>query len=330
MILRRFTFILCIAVLLPLTACQPNASKENVFLVVDFKPQVPVKYKMVSERQSSVFLDSKSKKAKPDIVREKLELVISYKPVGGPDTYGLTTIEATCHSAKVTRTAKKSATGKDAVETLTGKSYTFKVTPTGKITDYTNLDKLAAELGSKAFYDGGKQGRIKNPDMIADFVTLQWHLWDSIAAAEQTSKGLAPGASWTKKQRIPLPVPIRFARDTTYTLGEKLPTTGPEDKADEKIVIDSSYSVGEGALENWPNIYTGRFNMKGTFGILRNFRLLSIDGTGKQIFNVERGLVEKDVQQYQAKFSTTMIFNLPGVAPAVTIDQKMSVELLDN
>ena len=76
--------------------------------------------------------------------------------------------------------------------------------------------------------------------------------------------------------------------------------------------------------------YTGSFNMKGTFGILRNFRLLSIDGTGKQTFNVERGLLEKDVQQYKLKLSTTMIFNLPGVAPELNIDQKMSVELLEN
>ncbi|MBW8016772.1 MAG: hypothetical protein FVQ82_11340 [Planctomycetes bacterium] len=323
--MRKVTFLFCLAFLLSLTACQPASRKEKVWLVVDFQSQVPLKYKLVSERDSFVTFDAKSSKMKPDKTYEKLELVISYKPVGKPDVYGLTTIEATCHSAKVTRKAKNKPSGKDAVEGLAGRSYTFKVSATGKITDYSNLDKLAAELGAKAISETS-QGRIKAPDMVADFVCLQWHLWDSVATSGQTTSGLKPGASWTTKQFIPLPIPIGFVRNTTYTLGDV--ETGAQEQ--KKVAIDSTYTTGEGGLEHWPKIYTGGFRMKGMFGFLRRFNVASVEGAGRQIFDVEKGLLEKDTQQYKVKILANIFGNLPGVSPEITVDQKMTVELLDN
>jgi hypothetical protein len=165
--------------------------------------------------------------------------------------------------------------------------------------------------------------------MIADFVCLQWHLWDSASTAGQTTAGLKPGESWTTKQFVPLPVPVGFTRDTTFTLAAAEPVA--EDvEADNKVVIDSTYVVGEQGLENWPKIYTGSFNMKGTLGFLSNFKLVSIDGTGKQTFDVERGLLEKDVLRYKARLSAGLRFPLPDILPELIVDQKMSVELLDN
>ncbi len=45
---------------------------------------------------------------------------------------------------------------------------------------------------------------------------------------------------------------------------------------------------------------------------------------------LKRGLLEKDVLQYKAKLSAGLRFPLPGVSPEMIVDQKMSVELLDN
>lgn len=325
--LRKITFLFCLAVLLTLTACQPSEKKNNVFLLVDFKPQESIKYKLVSERHSSVILDSKSNKTKPELIDEKLEMVISYKPVGEPDPYGLTMIEATCHSAKVTRKAKINPR-KDAVELLAGRTYRFTVTPIGKIVEFADLDKLAAELGSKAIVTSGRQGSIKEPDMIADFVTMQWFLWDSISTSNQATSGIVPGASWTAKQYIPLPVPVGFIRDTKYSIaleGNQYSAKGEL----EKVIIDSVYSVGDGVLKKWPKIYTGTFGMKGTCGILRKFKLTSIKGTGRQVFDLERGVLEKDVQQYKAKVSAVFMFPLAGISPELTVDQKMSIELIE-
>lgn len=328
MILRKVTFLFCLAALLSLMGCQPGSGKGNVFLVVDFQPQVPLKYKMISERDSYVTFEADSKEKKPQKTSEKLEkleMVISYKPVGKPDEYGLTTIEATCHSAKVTRKAKKRASGKDAVEGLAGRSYTFKVSPTGKIADNTGIIKLAEEFGSNSI-STGNSGRFKQPDMTTDFLCLQLYFWDSLASAGQTASGLKPGASWTTRQLIPLPFPARIVRNTTYTLGDV--AEGVEDK--NKVVIDSTYAVGKQGMKDWPGIYPGPYQIKGTIGFLQGFSLSSIEGSGRQIFDVEKGILEKDVQQYKAKLPAKIGLSLPGVAPEMTVDQKLSVELLDN
>ena len=325
MILRKVTFLFCLLALVSLAGCQPGSGKDNVFLVVDFQPQVPLKYKMVSERDSYVTFDADSNKMKPEKISEKLELVISYKPVGERDEYGLTTIEATCHSAKVTRKAKKIAAGKDAAEGLSGRSYTFKVSPTGRIADKTNLIKLAEEIGSGSI-SSTNSGKFKNPDMTTDFLCLQWYLWDSLAASGQTSSGLKPGASWTTKQLVPLPFPARLVRDTTYTLGDR--AEGIEDM--NKVVIDSTYAAGGKGLKDWPGIYPGPYQIKGMLGFLQGFSITSIEGTGRQIFDAEKGILEKDLQQYKAKLAANLRLPLPGVKPEVTVDQKISVELLDN
>jgi hypothetical protein len=322
--LRIITFLLCLAALLSLTSCQPVAKSNNVFMLVDFDPVVPVKYKLVSERNTDVSLGGESAKSKSNPIYEKLEMVISYKSIGDPDPYGLTTVEATCHSAKVKRTAKNSPS-KDVAEALTGKTYTFTVTPTGKIVDYTDMNKLAVEVGSKAVNTGSRQGSIKEPDMVSDFVALQWYLWDSVASSDQATAGLAPGTSWTTKQPIPLPVPLGFTRNTTYTLSEEI-----VDGMQGKVAINSVYAIGELGLENWPTIYSSRFRIKGTFGMLRNFRLTFVEGSGRQIFNVEKGLLESETQQFKVIVKADLLFPLAGTSPEFTVDQKISIELLEN
>ena len=95
---------------------------------------------------------------------EKLEMEIVYKPIE-IDPYGYSTIEATCNSAKVTRTSasRREQNKSDAVEFLVGKSFTLKITPTGKIVDYTSLESLTKELGEKAFADFSKEAESKTP-----------------------------------------------------------------------------------------------------------------------------------------------------------------------
>lgn len=293
-------------------------------MVVEFQQQAPLKYKLTSDRVASVTFDAS--KVPPEMIYEKLEMVISYKPVGKPDQYGLTTIEATCHSAKVTRKAKQRPLGKDAAEGLTGRTYTFKVSSTGKIADKTGIIKLAEELGANAINQSGT-GRFKEPDMTTDFLCLQLYFWDSLASSGQTASGLKPGASWTTKQLIPVPFPARIVRDTTYTLAD----AGQETEDADKIVINSTYVVAkERGMKGWPSIYPGAYQIKGMIGFLQGFRIESIEGSGRQVFDAEKGILEKDIQQYKAKLPANLRFPLPGVAPEMTVEQKLSVELLDN
>jgi len=326
--LRTIITLACISIVsLGLTGCRQSEPGE--FLTVDFKEGPALRYKLVSERNTEVDLDSTGSasrlgKSKPQKMSEKLKLVIAYRPVV-IDPYGLSTIEGTCESAKVTRKPLVRKTPQsDAVESLAGQTFTFQISPTGQIADYSQLNALIRRLGDKAFASNArKRGRIKNPDMISDFVALQWYLWDSIATIENAVDGVAIGQSWKAKQFIPLPMPIPVTRETTYTLAEV-----KETDSGRKAVITSSYKLSGSRRKNWPKPYTGKFMMKGMFGFLRNFKPLSLEGSGRQIFDIDAGVVETEQQQYKVKIRAGFMLPLGDTVPTVTIDQKISIQLI--
>jgi hypothetical protein len=298
-------------------------------LSVDFSEDTLLRYKLVSSRNIEINLDStgsasRGGKSKPQKMSEKLVLVIAYRPVE-LDPYGLSTIEARCESAKVTRTSfVRKSSEPDAAESLTGQTFTFQITPTGKIEDYSDLKALVRRLGDKAFASsGGRQGRIKNPDMITDFSALQWHFWDSIANVEDAVAGVEPAQSWKAKQFIPLPMPIPAARETTYTLDRV-----EETDSGRKAVIVSSYKLSDSRVKNWPRPYTGNFNMRGMFGFLRNFKFRSLEGAGEQIFNIDTGTLESEQQHYKVHIEAGFMMPLGDTVPTVTVDQKISIKLL--
>ncbi len=309
--------------------CQQAELGTTELLSVDFNEGAILRYKLVSARDVEVKLDStgsagKTRKSKPQKMTEKLVLVIAYKPVA-IDPYGLSTIEARCESAKVTRTSfvRKDKT-RDAIESLGGQTFTFQISPTGRIEDYSDLKELIQRLGDKAFASGGSRGgRIKNPDMISDFSALQWYLWDSIASIEDAVSGVTIGQSWKTKQFVPLPLPLPTARETTYTLTEVNQTdTG------RKAVIASSYQLSNKRVKNWPKPYGGKFSMRGMFGFLRNFKFRSLEGSGTQVFNIDTGTLESEQQQYKVHIEAGFMMPLGGTVPTITVDQKISIQLL--
>jgi len=305
--------------------CQEDSQRE--LLLVDFKEDVPLRYKFVSERDIKINVDTPSKPDKNTShdMSERLELVIEYRPVD-VNPFGLTTIEATCASAEVSR---KSFTVKgqppaDAVESFVGRSFRFKVSPTGKITEHSQMDKVISEVGEKAFATKtDRQGRIKNPDMMMDFIALVWHFWDSVALIK-SHEGAAVGHSWQTEQLVPLPVGIPAGRETTYTLSEILDT--PQGR---KAKITSSYALSEPIREGFPRPYTGGYRLKGSlFAVLTNYKFTHLQGGGEQLFNIDTGTLERDQQQYQVKMDASFILPLGDSVPRVTVNQKFLTELV--
>ncbi len=315
------------AVVVSSAGCQPGQEKE--LLVVDFKADTTLRYKLISERNVNIDLDptgvaSKGKKSKPQKIYEKLEMVIAYKPVE-LNPYGLSTISASCESAKVTRKASK-GTPRDAVEYLKGRTFTFQVSPVGKIEDFSEIQKIVSELGEKSISSSDpRKGRIKEMDMIADFVALQWHVWDSIASIENPLDGVDVGDSWSAIQIIPLPVAVQAVKDTTYTLKEI------DESGDQRLaIIESTFAESKGKYENWPSRYKGRFRMKGMLGFLRGYRITALEGTGTQVFNIDTGTVISEEQHYKITMSADFMLPLGGMEPLIEIDQKISLRLMDN
>jgi hypothetical protein len=314
---------------------EPPALPEGKELfTVEFQQDQTLRYKFVSNRK--IRLDwgwkedrpgRRSKPEEPTDMSESMSLVVAYTPVE-VDPYGLTTIRATCQSVDVKRSSARSSSArgsKDAVNSLTGKSFTFTIRPDGKIDDYSKLDELIKEIGQKVFRRGSSVGKIKEPDMIGDFVTTQWFLWDSVSSIESPIEGLAVGQSWQSTLSIPSPMVMREARDVTYTL------KGVRQSDKGRIaVIGSSYTHAESAPAGWPVPYMGTFQVSGPFGLLRQFRIEKLNGGGEELFNLDAGRTEKYRQNYRMEVAAAMMWPLPGVNPRITVDQTLTMQLLEN
>ena len=319
-------------VLAALAGCEPAASrgrlsgKEKEVLTIDFPAGGTLRYRFICSREITVGWDAPQNSPNPgnhaeDKSSESLEMVVSYTPVK-IDPYELTTIKATCESVKVTRSR---GPGQDAAESFAGRTFTFSVGPTGRIGDRSQLDELIKEVGKKAFRANTDQGLVKEPDMINDFVASQWFLWDAISTIEQPSKGVAVGQSWESKLSVPTPMVMRKARDVTYTLDE----IRPSDKG-RLAVISSSYRLADSAPREWPIPYSGTFQVAGAFGFYRNYQVLDLQGQGQELFNIDAGRTEQYSQHYRMRIKASLLMPLGGVSPTITIDQNITMKLIED
>jgi len=300
---------------------QRSSNKE--LLTIDWQDGRPLEYKFVSKREITIDWDptgrlTKSDNKPPDKSVESLEMVVIYTPIE-INPYGLTTIEAACKSATVTRSK---GLHKDAAEYLTGRTYKFTVEPTGKIEDYSQLDKLLKETGQKAFSTNAGGARIKQADMIGDFIATQWFMWDSVASLENPSKGVTAGQTWKSKLSIPSPMVMRKAREVTYKLDEIRPNENGR-----LAVISSSHKLADSVPTSWPIPYSGSFQMKGTFGFLSGYKLLGLQGSGQELFNIETGQTEQYHHYYQMEMESSIPMGI-DVKPKIIIKQNLTMKLL--
>jgi len=324
------------------TGCKSSLKEDSIntgkiLLTVDFQPSQTLEYRFVSSRVTRIDWDPTkntptSTETPPSAGRgeypESMEMVVAYTPIQ-VDQYGLTTIKATCKSVKVTRSQSQGGrtSRKDAVESLRGESFTFTVGPTGKIEDYSQLERLIRKTGTKAFREDQSQGRIKEPEMINDFIASQWFLWDSQSSLVNPSKGVSIGQTWKSKLFVPTSMLLRRAREVTYKLDE----IRNSDKG-RLALIRSSYENTETVPRSWPIPYSGRFQLSGPLGFLwmfsKGFKVLDLQGQGEELFNIDAGRIEQYSQEYQVLLEA-LSTPLPGARPRVTIEQKLTMQLIE-
>jgi hypothetical protein len=256
-------------------------------------------------------------------------MVVAYTPVE-IDPYGASTIRATVESVEAVRSGGVGSRnfGTDAVETAQGKSFVLKVDPRGKIVDASELAALIQEMGQRAFRADTSRGRIKNPDMIWDFIAGQWFLWDAAASIERPAEGVAVGQTWSSQLCVPTPMVLRLARNVVYRLDEVRPdaalTTGP------LAIIRSTYTPADAAPAGWPIPYAGTLQMSGTFGFLASYEVLGLQGSGEELFNLQAGRTEQRRETYILRMKA----GLPPLGiqadPHITIKQTLTMELVEN
>jgi len=306
---------------------------NKILLTVDFQQNQTLEYKFTSIRVTKIDWDPTKSAAESTGTTiteypESMEMVVAYTPIQ-VDPYGLTTIKATCKSVEVTRSRGPGgrADRKDAVESLPGESFTFTIGPTGKIEDYSQLKQLIQKIGKEAFREDESQGRIKEPDMIDDFIATQWFLWDSISSLESSTEGVEVGQTWKSVLSVPTSMVLKGARDVTYKLDEIR-----QSEKGRLAVILSSYEDAELIPRGWPIPYSGRFQLSGPLGFLwmfsKGFKVLSLQGQGEELFNIDAGRTEQYNQEYRVLLEASST-PLPGAKPQVTIEQKLTMQLIE-
>jgi hypothetical protein len=328
--LKKVFVISAIVLLSVLTGCN-TAGKDKELLTVEFQQGKVLRYEFVMDRGIHVDWGPLSKGQKP--VKERaaeytdfMQIVMAYKPVE-INPYGPSVIEATCEKVTVNRTKQTGRVGTktDAVTTLEGKTFRFTVGPTGEIVDYTGLNKALHEAGEKSFRTKGSAGLVKEPDMLGDFIAIQWFLWDAIASIKNPAKGVSAGQSWESQVSLPLPMLMKAARDVKYTLTE----VRPGDKGN-LAVIKSDYSLAKETWRDWLLPYPdGVFQMSGPFGFFRDYKLLELHGQGEELFNIDAGRLEKYNQQYNLKAQAGMPMGL-DVTSQIYIKQDIRITLVED
>jgi hypothetical protein len=312
--------------------CAPSVGRVSApadnLLVVNFEKARPLRYRMVSERKTLIDLmgSAAAQRQQSQTMTERLELVMVYTPVE-VDPFGLTKLNVTCESAVVSRTSFSGRKEEsDAMESLPQLSFTLTLTPTGLIEDLSDFERVIRELGDRAFATvSPTAGRVKNPDMINDFMAMQWCLWDAVASMDDPAGGLRPGKTWTTRQMLPWPAPLPTppTRATTFTLDRIA-----EDEQGTRAHITAAYAMADKPIEDAPRAYEGSFQMRGLFGFLRGYQFTQITGTGEQVFDVDAGVLEKDHQHYTLDVTADFALPLGDSKPVLNVDQTLSIELL--
>ncbi len=120
---------------------------------------------------------------------------------------------------------------------------------------------------------------------------------------------------------------IRPVRDVTYKLAEIR-----QSDSGRIAVIASTYKLAESIPADWPPFpWSGGFQLAGQFGFFRSmfqgFNVTSIEGQGEELFNIDMGRTESYEQSYKVNIKTGGS-PLPGADPVITIEQRMSMQLL--
>ena len=119
---------------------------------------------------------------------------------------------------------------------------------------------------------------------------------------------------------------LKGARDVTYKLHEIR-----RSKKERLAVILSSYEDAKSIPRSWPIPYSGRFQLSGPLGFLwmfsKGFKVLSLQGQGEELFNIDAGRTEQYNQEYQVLLEASST-PLPGAKPQVTIEQKLAMQLI--
>lgn len=326
---KLFSILFLLGVVFCIGCEEGTVGSGGELLVVDMSKDEAVRYRMVSERDIVVDLDpngviSKGGKSSAKNFSEKLEMEVSVKLVD-IDSLGYLNVEIGFDSVKVQRKGSSGRGGRDAAETLSGKKGIIKMTPAGLIVDVSGFEKIVQQAGDNAFSKkGGKvNSPVKNTDMVSDAAGMVYYLWDVMSKVEDPLAGVKKGQSWESNIWLPLPVVIGSGRDVSYKVDKII-----SDESGNRAIIKSSFTAGK--RPKFLKLYTfDKYRQRGFFGVLK-CRLRTLNGSGEIEFDVDKGMVIREQQEYEINLKSNLFMKLPGMEDGVmTVKQKFLIDRID-
>ena len=317
------------AVLLGVCACRGPDSRIDPpvrlqHLSLMFLPGQSLCYRYVSNR--TITIDWKPEASDdPNDGRsiqhlyESLDLVVTYH-VQAVDVNGLATVEGRFESIdpKRSRLTGAQVLSEDPVILLKGRTFTFRIDPSGRIRDRGAFHDLLEQTARFAFRDDPRRGRLKGPEMVWDVIALLWSPWEVLAG--QDPNGVRPGDAWSTQLAVPTPMVLRKARDASCTWQTPALTDGQR-----VAVIASRYALSPDPLPaHWPIPYAGRFGVSGPFGFLRHYQVRCLDGHGTDRLDMTEGRLLGYEQHYTVTMDASMPLAL--ASPTIVIDQTLRMD----
>lgn len=307
---------------------------SRAHLALDFNEGEALRYRFISDKTIVTdynYADRRVGKAGNVHVNEALDMIVRYEPFE-VDPCGIAKINVYFESVN---TVTSSPVRRDAIETLSGKTFAVTIGPDGKIHDKTQLINIIREAGSASFRksllnsDPNIASSIKDPDLVEDFTAIQWFLWDSLSSMEQAEEGLSVGQKWKSSLPVPTSIFIRPVREVTYKLSNI--KRAPQGRI---AVINSTYKHTNIVPEDWPPYPWPRgFTLTGQIGVLmhvfQGLFVISLEGHGQELFNLDLGRIESSEQEYKVVFRPNSI-PMPNADPYITLKQKVTVQLLED
>jgi len=313
-VLKKFFALLFLGGVVFCCGCEEGSIGGGELLVVDMDKDEAVRYRMVSERDVVVDLDpngtiSKGGKSGAKSFYEKLEMEVSVKLLE-IDSLGYLNIEVGFDSVKVQRKGSSGAKGRDAAEMLAGKKGVIKMTPAGLIVDSEGFEKVIQGAGSNSF-SKGKNGKIDTPvksvDMVSDAAGMVYYFWDVMSKVDDPLKGVKGGQDWKSNIWLPLPVAVDAGRDVSYKVDKII-----SDDGGNRAIIKSSISGGARPRDFLKLYPFGKYRQRGFFGVLI-CKLRNLEGEGEIEFDLDKGMVVRDEQEYEIELKANLFMRLPGM-----------------
>jgi hypothetical protein len=281
------------------------------------------KYRFNSNRQIIVSPQNKTADASPQTMNQELGLLLRCNCASTQNPYIYTVIIESAQVNQYDLLGEKIFNR--AVENLTGKAFRVIFSADGQIKDNSELiSLLKIEAEKESLYKHGKTLMLE-PDMLQDMMAMPYIL----LAPQVKMLSMKESPDFRQVALLePTPWPVIKSPAPDHRVNYTVQGAYSENGC-RKANITEDYELAGNSLLDMQAVYQTDYKMPGLLGFMRHFSFDSISGSGKKIYNMSTGWIERSVQNYTV--TGTASYNLPinNTQPQIAIQQTITFERIE-